>query len=376
MPVSAVKVNRDGVCRLCASHGGKTDWDRLEADFARIADGLKMRGGRYDCMVPITGGKDSSFVLHYVRNVRGLNPLAFTWDNGMIRKSAWRNIERAVKAMGIDHEVVKFDPDYWKRTLRATLRQIEKVCFCPMFVLLSGIPVAVKHGIPAIITGFSEGQRGLDHSFTVPEKEQNLKDIRKLHEVWPPLFRQCVAAHEDADTTEKIMDNFFGPMERCLAEHAGPDAYPVVIPLANYVNWMKRRELENILNKSFGWRKAARAFVHTSCFIEPVKGYLEFTGNMNEIHHELSYLVRGGFMTRGEALAELDAMNVNGREPEAAKLFVDFLSISIEEFREIVRKGPPLKVLGEMEGITPRDILGTVAWCMGNKDQIVDYAPK
>jgi hypothetical protein len=379
LPVSSVAVNEQGVCQLCASYHEKTDWKKLEADLQNIVQNLKKsKHGKYDCLVPLTGGKDSSFVLHYTRNVCGLTPLAFTWDNGLIRDLAQENIKSAVKKLGLDHEVVAYDPEHWKRAMRASLRDVKRVCWCPVFVYSSAIPVAVKHKIPVIFTGFSEGQRGIDHTFTIPDKEKNLEDIKTYYRVWEAVFGKCISAYENEEMTAKIMDTLFGRLGDYLKTHKDPADYPVVIPLSNYVSWFKRGELVQTLEQNLGWKRPADSFVHSSCLIEPIKGYLEFKGKMDEIHHELSYLVRGGFMKREEAMKDLDAMNVNDREPSVMKPFAEFLSMPEDVIRTVIDNDPKWKpfatgVAGKASGKEVRD---SVAWMMGNREQLVDYGKK
>lgn len=379
LPHSVSPVNEEGVCQLCSSHEGNPDWQKLEADFQEIARDLKAKGNKYDCMVALTGGKDSSFVLHYMKNVCQTNPLAYTWDNGLIRDTAWRNINNALERTDIDHEIVKYDPVLFQKLLRATFREYERTCFCPIFVYATSIPVAVKNKVPAIITGFSEGQRELDHTFTIPDKAGHLESIKQLYKVWYKIFEEAVYAQEDKETAAKIMNQIFGPLEECLETHTDPEDYPAIIPLANYVLWMERDKLERTLFDKIGWQPPTNTFVHSSCLIEPIKGYLEFKGGMSEIYHELSSIIRGGYMTREDAMHDIEKFNLRDEEPQVLDLFLDFLSLPKNEFRQIVKQGPKKRFLvdGVDNGkITGQEIRQTVAWCFGCKQQHVNYSPK
>lgn len=378
LPHSVSPVNDEGVCQLCASYENTVDWQKLESDFQEIVKGLKAKGRKYDCMVALTGGKDSSFVLHYMKNVSKTRPLAYTWDNGLIRGGAWKNIKNGLIKTGVDHEIVKFDPELFQKCLRATFREYERSCFCPIFVIATAIPVAVKHKLPAIITGFSEGQRELDHSFTLPDKASHLENIKQFHRVWSKVFEEAIAAHEDEETTAKIMQSMFGPLEECLKTHTDPEDYPAIIPLANYVLWMEREKLEKTIAENIGWQRPCDTFVHSSCIIEPIKGYLEFTGGMSEIYHELSNIVRGGYMTREAAMHDITTMNLSDKEPKELDFFLNFLALPKDDFRNIVIQGPKKKFLVEgvdNGNITGKDIVKSVAWCYGVKQQKVNYSP-
>ena len=69
-----------GVCQACRTHAQRpqVDWAARENDFRKLADGVKRRTGGYDCVVPVSGGKDSTWqILKCLEH--GLKPLAVTW---------------------------------------------------------------------------------------------------------------------------------------------------------------------------------------------------------------------------------------------------------------------------------------------------------
>jgi len=65
--------------------------------------------GEPDCIVPFSGGRDSTYTLHTVKKVLGLNPLAFTYDWGMVTDLGRRNIARVCGRMGVENIIVAAD---------------------------------------------------------------------------------------------------------------------------------------------------------------------------------------------------------------------------------------------------------------------------
>lgn len=59
-----------------------------------------------DCIIPFSGGRDSSYIVHYVKNELGLNPITFTYDWGMVTDLARRNIARICGKLGIENIIV------------------------------------------------------------------------------------------------------------------------------------------------------------------------------------------------------------------------------------------------------------------------------
>src|SRR5476649_2486508 len=73
-------LNTEGVCSACESHGTKRviDWKAREEAFRHVVEHAKARSSGYDCLIPASGGKDSTWqVLKCLEY--GLNPLAVTW---------------------------------------------------------------------------------------------------------------------------------------------------------------------------------------------------------------------------------------------------------------------------------------------------------
>lgn len=107
----------DGVCNYC------NNYSRIECKgtkaFAEYVKTFRRRDGRPDCLIPFSGGRDSSFVLHYVREELGMTPLAYSYDWGMITDLARRNQARMCGKLGVEHIVVSADI----RKKRANIRE-------------------------------------------------------------------------------------------------------------------------------------------------------------------------------------------------------------------------------------------------------------
>lgn len=93
-----------GVCQFCNSHKPRP---LAGADsLAKIADGIRRSSGEQDCLVPISGGRDSCYGLHYAKKVLGLNPVAYTYDWGFVTDLARRNISRMCEHLEIEHVLI------------------------------------------------------------------------------------------------------------------------------------------------------------------------------------------------------------------------------------------------------------------------------
>lgn len=96
---------------------GKEDWKRI---ISKIKNDGKNK--RYDCVIGVSGGTDSSFLLHLAKKKYGLRPLAVNLDNGWSSEIAVKNIKKVTKALNIDLETYVIDYEEVKAVLRAFLK--------------------------------------------------------------------------------------------------------------------------------------------------------------------------------------------------------------------------------------------------------------
>lgn len=96
-----IEFDDKGVCRYCRRHNKFTyeGQDKL----LKIVDKYRSKDGRPDCIVAFSGGRDSSYGLHYIKKVLGMNPIAFTYDWGFVSDLARRNTARICGKLGVEH---------------------------------------------------------------------------------------------------------------------------------------------------------------------------------------------------------------------------------------------------------------------------------
>jgi glucosamine--fructose-6-phosphate aminotransferase (isomerizing) len=109
-----------GVCVYCRNHVSFKA--KGEAALRKMVEPYRRSDGGADCLMGVSGGRDSCYGLHYVKTVLGMNPIAFTYDWGMVTDLARRNAARMCGKLGIEHILVSADIAKKRANVRMNIR--------------------------------------------------------------------------------------------------------------------------------------------------------------------------------------------------------------------------------------------------------------
>jgi N-acetyl sugar amidotransferase len=155
-----IEFHESGVCMACimAEEMKKVNWEEREVQLKRIAEWAKQNNqGRHDCIIGISGGKDSTLQALYARDKLGLNPLLVNLHPGDITPWGAANFENLIRK-GFDALIYRPNPDVWRKTIKHAFFEYlnpVKPTEYPLFAV--SYITAVKFGIPLIIQGENDG---------------------------------------------------------------------------------------------------------------------------------------------------------------------------------------------------------------------------
>jgi len=144
-----------GVCNACRSFENRksVNWDLRFGELQRLLERYRNRkGGNWDCIVPVSGGKDSTYQVVKMLEL-GMNPLCVTATTCDLSEIGKKNIEN-IKFLGVDHISVSPNPVVRAKLNRIGLTQVGDISW-PEHVGIFTIPVraAVQFNVPLIIWG-------------------------------------------------------------------------------------------------------------------------------------------------------------------------------------------------------------------------------
>jgi N-acetyl sugar amidotransferase len=331
-----LEIGAGGVCSACRAHERRSveiDWDARRLAFERLAVEAKAKTRGYDCVIPVSGGKDSTWqvvkCLEY-----GLTPLAVTWKTPGRTAIGERNLENLV-SLGVDHIDYRINPKVERKFLYQSLTRYAATAI-PMHMALFSIPlrIAVRFDIPLVVWGENSA---LEYSGTGPESLSVRLDRRWLSKYG---VTQGTTAKDwiSPELTEKEMAAYFWPEDQEL-ESRGIRA----VFLGCFFPWDPEISLAAALQHGFEVRREG-----------PKTGYYNYADiddDFISIHHflkwykfgftrlfdNLSLEIRNGRLTRERAV-EIVRERGDDTPHEDIAAFTRFLGITAEHFFEVIER--------------------------------------
>jgi N-acetyl sugar amidotransferase len=317
-----------GICTACRSSEEKMhiDWVARERQLRAILDEAKAKAGDgYDCILPISGGKDSFFQAHVLTKVYGMKPLAVTFSHNWFSETGFYNLQRCLQVFDLDH--LQFTParGLVNRLARKSIGVIGDSCWhCHSGVGAFPLQVATRFRIPLLVWGESVSENDGRASYNCP--------VQKFDRDYFTRVSARLTAEEmvDGNLSSKDMTPFK------LPSHDEIDQSSVWgIHLGDYIFWDDERQMEWIRDV-YGWRETEMEGSY--------KGYKSAECIMSGMHDFTCYLKRGfgrstwqasvdvrnGLLTRKEGF-ELIKRHDQER-PEALDYYLKITGLSDEEF--------------------------------------------
>jgi len=326
-----------GICKACRSSEQKMhiNWVERQEKLRALLDKHRAKGDGYDCIVPISGGKDSAFQLHVLTKVYNMKPLAVTFNHNWYSEDGKYNLQNILERTNVDH--IMFTPNraLVNKLARESVFKIGDACWhCHMGVEAFPLQVAVKWKIPLLIYGESPAE----HSgrATYLDNPEFVHDFFVQHSAKVPP-----QAMVGENISSRDVYPFVPPAVEEL-EAAGVQR----IFLGDYMFWDAERQTEFVV-KEYGWREhdvegTYKRYKSVECIMPGVHDYAKFIkrgfGRGTDFANQD---VRAGLMTREEGFAL--AKKYDCQRPKALDHFLEITGLSEEEFVEAIKKLRPEK---------------------------------
>jgi Glucosamine 6-phosphate synthetase, contains amidotransferase and phosphosugar isomerase domains len=343
-----IHFDQDGVCNICNAYIPQKV--KSEQELRQQLEPYRSKNGEPDCILALSGGRDSSYGLHYLKCELGMNPITFTYDWGMVTDIARRNIANICGKLGVDNIIRSPDIAAKRRNIRlnieAWLRRPE-LGMIPLFMAgdkqffhiarqlrkETGIqPVIFCAGNPLERTEFKTGFCGIKESahdqrlwnYSIKNKIDLLIYYGKNYLINPAYFNRS------------MWDTFHAYYSTYIAK----DDF---LYLYHYIKW-DEKIIADTLESEYNWEKANdtqntwRIGDGTAAFYN----YIYYTvAGFSEHDTFRSNQIREGLITREEGLRLIQQDNIP--RYDAMNQYALTIGLNLDEALTIINRMPKLK---------------------------------
>ena len=306
------------------------DWDDRKAQFENLVEDVKTRSTTYDCIIPVSGGKDSMWqvlkALEY-----GLKPLALTWKAPSRTSLGYENLASLI-SLGVDHIDFTVNPAVESRLTYESFKRFGTPAI-PMHMAIYSLPlsIALKFRIPLIIYG--------ENSAIEYGDKTKCDDPSNLTSKW--LQNYGATNNTNADFWEKL-----GFSSQDLQPYKSPsfeelstsNIKPIFLgyffswdPLVSYRTSKKYgfKAMDNNTELgSYNHSDIDENFINIHHYMKILKF------GFNRLMDNLSLEIRHGRISRSDAIIKIIREGCVTPKNSITS-FCDYLKISLEEFNDI-----------------------------------------
>lgn len=331
----------EGVCSGCRYHESRKkleiDWDERVKMFEQILEEAKRmakeRGNSHDCIVPVSGGKDSQYQVWLLKEKYGMNPLLVTFNHAFNTPAGNRNLYNLVEKSGCDFVRYTAGLDSVRRISRYMLETVGDLTWhYHAGIRTYPFQVAVERNIPLIVWG-EHGFAELTGMVSLEDFVEFTRWTRKEHDMRGYEPHDLIGK---GGITEHDISPYIYPSDEDIARVEVRGIY-----LSNFMYWNGRKQAE-IMMKEWGFAPIAYERERTFNLHSKIEDHA------NDVHDYLKYLkfgygrgtddasmeIRHGRMTREEGMKMVE--RYDSREPSTLQTYCDFLGITRQQFYDWV----------------------------------------
>lgn len=328
-----IKFDNKGVCNYC--HNYQKIETKGEDKLNKTIKLYPIHSDKPNCIVSFSGGRDSSFTLHYTKNILKLNPVAFSYDWGMLTDLGRRNQARMCGKLGVEHILVSADIKNKRQNIKKNIEawlENPKLGMVPLFMAgdkqyfhyLNKLKRQME--IDLIIYGDNALEKtDFKYGFANVElkaktnKAYAIGQFNSIKLLWYYLSEYVV-------NPRYINTSLFDTFTAYVSSYLEPKNY---LYLFQYIKW-NENEITSTLINEYNWETAKdtdstwRIGDGTASFYNYI--YFVLAG-FTENDTFYSNLIREGLISRSEALKKSQVLN--SPRWDSIKWYCDTIGINI-----------------------------------------------
>ena len=330
-----ITFNKQGICSGCEVHEEKNilNWNYRLSELKKLVKKYKSSKNNYDCIVPVTGGNDSYFILHVVKNILKLNPLVVCYNKYFNTKIGIKNLANLRIKFNCDILFQNINQNSVKRITRHTLMEHGNI-YWPILAGQTSFPVqtSIKFKIPLIIWGAHQGLEQVGMFSHLHEVEMTRR-YREDHDLFGNDENSLVCL--DNDLKEEDVWQYRYPKLNDIRANGTRGIY-----LGNFIRWDPAKQHKMMVSKynytPSIFKRTFDTYDHTDCY------------NFMNLHDYLKLCKHGYSKVTDHVCREIRHKRIKkdlgisivkfyeSRKPEHLKLFCDWLGITEKSLNFVI----------------------------------------
>ena len=342
-----------GWCNACQwmEEKKKIDWKLREAQLVNLLDRNRSKNNSFDCIVPVSGGKDGSYVAHMLKNKYNMNPLAITVRPALSLEIGDKNLVNFIQS-GYNHIHISCNP--------IVLDRLNKYGFIekgfPYYgwliaIMTAVIKTAVNFKIPLIFYG-EDGE--VEYGGSTESKNNALYDISYMKRVYLEGGHEKVFERikNDGDISDADLSFFQFPNDNEVSDVGLSFAHWSYFEAwDSYRNYVVAKEHCGLIEKEDGNHDTFTNFSQNDQALYALHAYLMYLKfGFGRATQDAGIEIRRGSMTRDQAL-NLVKMYDNAYPSDLIETYLDYYDMTKDEFDAVLDRYANRDLFEKKEGI-------------------------
>lgn len=339
--------DEEGVCSTCRNIDRKherMDWVIKRHEFLNLLDHYRGKN-MYDCILPFSGGKDSTYQAFALVREYDLKPLVVCYDHHMLRPKTVANRERTLKRLGVDYLSYRTNWYLAKKLMRIGLERKGNIYWYEETGIFSfPMHIAIKFHVPLVIWGEPSAEYTSYYSY---DGEEEVDETRFNMFVNMGITAQDMVGFLNDPVYGKPGDPTYTLQD--LQFHVYPACKDLMaigcrsVCLGSFQYWDTKKNVE-IIERELGWERSdvegvppEYSYDKTEDMLQGVQDYLKFIKRgYGRMSHLASIDIRNGRLTREEGMRLAEEWE--GKRPMSLDVFLQWMGISEAQFNEIAMR--------------------------------------
>ena len=335
----------EGICGGCRNHEffkESIDWEAREKDLLKLLDRYRRNDGRWDVVVPSSGGKDSTFVAHQLKYKYKMNPLTVTWTPLLYTDVGWKNFQ-ALRDAGFSNILASPNGRLHRQLARLSFEEFGDAFHVFVLGQLSyAFHIAIKFDIPLVMFG-ENGEAEYAGEPTISDRPfVPSEDFTRLYFKGANLEETVRYGMENKDYFDKDYTEadlaFYKPPTVDQLKKAGIEGkyffgyYKKWVPQENYYYSVEHTGFEANPERTEGTYSKYASIDDKLDGLHYFMKYIKF--GFGRTTDDAAHEIRDGHITREEAIALVK--RYDGEFPKKYfRDFLEYLDITEEHFWEV-----------------------------------------